>query len=79
MFSPHSLERVGRGEALIELPCEGFERLISPAPANVGHRDNREIVLRLNQNIGQVHLIGPAVEKKRLTRKWHFHREPANP
>src|SRR4051812_37016018 len=44
-------------EALVELRCERFEGVVGPAPAHVGHQHHAEVMLRLHENISQVHLI----------------------
>lgn len=66
-------------EAFVKLRRQRLERVIRPAPADVGHQHYTELVLRLQQGVSQVHLVRSAVKQERLTREPEDDREPAKP
>jgi len=66
-------------EAFVKLRRKRLERVIRPPLSDVGHQHYTELVLRLQQDVSQVHLVRSAVKQERLTRERDNDREPAKP
>src|SRR5687767_10546002 len=63
-------------EGAVEFGSKRFKRIISAAPADVSHQYDAESVVRLNKDVGNVHLIGAAMKQERVPRDWCFDRKP---